>query len=69
MANGWTPERRKKQSETIRQWRPWNKATGPRTAEGKTTASRNAYKGGTRQLFREIAVLLRDQRKNLDVIK
>lgn len=30
MANGWTPERRAHQAELIRQWLPWEKATGPR---------------------------------------
>jgi DNA invertase Pin-like site-specific DNA recombinase len=37
-SNGWTPERRKRQSEIIRQFRPWERATGPRTPEGKARA-------------------------------
>jgi hypothetical protein len=69
MANGWTPERRKKQSEAIRQWQPWNKATGPRTDEGKALASKNAFKGGHRPLIRGIAAALRDQREALKLIR
>jgi hypothetical protein len=62
MANGWTPERRRKQSEAIRQWQPWNNSTGPQTQTGKAIASRNAYKGGLRPMVRETAKLLREQR-------
>lgn len=43
--SGWTDERRAKQSEAIKRWRPWTKATGPRTNEGKARSSRNADKG------------------------
>ncbi len=43
--SGWTPERRAKQAEAIRQWQPWGRATGPRTDEGKAKSSRNADKG------------------------
>ena len=35
MANGWTPERRARQSALIRNWRPWEKSTGPKTEKGK----------------------------------
>jgi len=65
MANGWTLERRARQAELIRQWRPWEKATGPRTWEGKATVARNAYKGGTWQLLRELGHALSEQRKLL----
>lgn len=63
MANGWTPERRARQAELIRQWRPWEQSTGPTSAEGKTKASRNADKGGVRPLLREMAALLREQQQ------
>lgn len=46
MANGWTPERRRKQSEAIRRWRPWDHSTGPKTAQGKVVASQNSFKHG-----------------------
>jgi len=42
--NGWTPERRARQAELIRQWRPWERSTGARTPEGKAKSSQNARK-------------------------
>ena len=39
----------------IRIWKPWERATGPRTPEGKTTASGNAYKGGHLLMLRELS--------------
>ena len=74
MANGWTPERRARQAELIRTWRPWDQSTGPRTAEGKSKAAGNAerFYGWTaelkaeRQTVRELRAafndLLREQR-------
>lgn len=41
MANGWTAERRARQSELIRNWKPWMKSTGPRTEAGKTMSAMN----------------------------
>lgn len=49
MSNGWTPERRQKQSEAIHRWKPWEQAypkTGPKTDEGKARSSQNAFKHG-----------------------
>lgn len=66
MANGWTPERRARQAALIRTWKPWEQATGPSTPEGKATASRNAWKGGTREFLRELARVLARQREALD---
>jgi hypothetical protein len=40
----WTAERRARQAMLIRTWQPWKKSTGPRTPEGKSKSSRNAYK-------------------------
>lgn len=48
MATGWTPERRARQAELIRQWQPWSRSTGPRSAEGKQASSRNAMRHGMR---------------------
>lgn len=44
MTTGWTAERRERQAQLIRTWRPWEKSTGPRTHQGKATSSRNADK-------------------------
>ena len=55
MANGWTPERRARQALLIQNWKPWTKATGPRSTEGKARVSRNAYAGGHRQLLRQLS--------------
>ncbi len=44
MANGWTPERRARQAELIRGWKPWNHSTGPRTDAGKAISSANREK-------------------------
>lgn len=57
-ARRWTPEQRRQQSERIRTCRPWERSTGPRTAEGKARASRNAWKGGHRPLLRVLAKAL-----------
>ena len=58
MVNGWTLERRQRQAELIRNWRPWAKSTGPRTAEGKARVSRNAWQGGHRAQLRELSKTL-----------
>lgn len=66
MANGWTPERRARQAELIRRWRPWEKSTGPRTTKGKQAIARNAFTGGTWRLLRELPRVLREQKKWLN---
>lgn len=67
MANGWTLERRAKQAELIRNWKPWQQSTGPRSAEGKAEAAQNAFKGGTwrelRDLSRQMSAMLKAQRE------
>lgn len=66
-ANGWTPERRKKQSEGIRQWQPWSQSTGPKSLEGKAVVSRNAWKGGhmaqIRQMIKDLNQAMRKQKE------
>ena len=56
--NGWTDERRERQAALIREWKPWQRSTGPRTATGKARSSRNAFKKSPRQQLREIARLI-----------
>ncbi|GIZ54055.1 hypothetical protein NCCP691_40690 [Noviherbaspirillum aridicola] len=48
MANGWTPERRAKQAAAIRNWRPWEQSSGPKSDAGKERSAKNAYKHGGR---------------------
>ena len=64
-ARRWTPEQRQQQAERIRNWRPWERSTGPRTTEGKAKASRNSWKGGHRQMLRELARELSAHRESL----
>src|SRR5436309_3029375 len=65
MGYGWSPERRAKQAEAIRQWCPWQQSTGPRSIDGKAASSRNAYKGAEwrrrRNELSELRRLLREQ--------
>lgn len=42
----WAEEERKRQAEICRRNKPWEKSTGPRTAEGKRKTRLNAYKHG-----------------------
>ena len=42
---GWTPQRRAKQAQQIKNWQPWQHSTGAKTAEGKARSSQNANKG------------------------
>ena len=73
MANGWTPERRARQAELIRTWRPWERSTGPHTDAGKVRTARNGDKGGLwrierdnlRELKKTVSELLRRQRNLL----
>ena len=69
MGNGWTPERRARQAELIRSWRPWETSTGPRTDEGKSRAARNGFKGGRwaemREMTMAVNALLRKHRDSL----
>lgn len=69
MANGWTPERQARQSTLIRNWKPWDQSTGPRTAEGKARTALNGFKGRhrerCRELVRELNEALRQQRDML----
>ena len=64
-----TPEHRKKRAEMIRQWKPWEKSTGPKTKAGKAKVAQNAYKGGYRKMFREMSKVLREQSKAIDALR
>ena len=64
MANGWTLERRARQAKLIRRWRPWERSTGPRSAEGKARVSQSSYKGARRVVLRTLAKILRHQKSS-----
>jgi hypothetical protein len=66
VARNWTPQQRQQQAERIRSWCPGKYSTGPRTAEGKARAARNGWKGGHREMLRELARALAMQRKCLE---
>ena len=60
--NGWTLERRRKQSEAISKWKPWERSTGPKTTAGKVRVSLNAFKYGMRSAeIRRIEAALIEQ--------
>ena len=44
----------------IHTWKPWERSTGPKTAEGKAKVSRNPWKGGERAALRRLSRLLRE---------
>lgn len=66
-ARSWTQEQRERQREAIQSWKPWERSSGPKTPEGKARVSRNGWKGGTRQMLRELSQVLREQRERLEV--
>ncbi len=69
MANGWTAERRARQAVAIRQWQPWEQATGPKSQVGKARSAQRGFKGGQRAMLRKLARLLREQGRVLKQVK
>ncbi|MDH5723300.1 MAG: hypothetical protein OEY94_08285 [Alphaproteobacteria bacterium] len=68
--NGWTEERRKRQSEAIRQWQPWKNSTGPKSDEGKTKIADNALKHGMRSREgEELSHILNQQKMFLAMLR
>ncbi len=64
-ARTWSLEQRRRQSEAIQNWKPWERSTGPKSPEGKARVSGNGWQGGSRQMMRDLARALRDQRNAL----
>ena len=58
MVNGWTPERRARQAQLIRLWKPWKQSTGPKSVEGKERVATNAWRGGHRAQLRELSKMV-----------
>jgi len=44
----------------IRRWKAWERATGPKTPEGKARSAMRGYKGGERQRLRELRKVMRE---------
>ena len=63
-----TPEHRAMRAELIRRWKPWEKSTGPKSEEGKARSAMRGYKGGMREMLRELAQILREQAEALKKI-
>ncbi|CAE6689295.1 hypothetical protein NTGZN8_100117 [Candidatus Nitrotoga fabula] len=63
------PQTAGKAGRKIRQWQPWDKSTGARTAEGKAASSRNAFKDSLklhiRAMARSMNAMLREPREGL----
>lgn len=76
MANGWTPERRAKQAEMIRTWKPWQQSTGPKSPEGKAKAAQNGDPGAmwaaardeVRELRKAANAMLKEHRELLRLL-
>lgn len=58
-----TEEHRELRRQMIQRWKPWEKSTGPKTAEGKQKSAKRGYKGAQRQQIREIARALREHKE------
>ena len=74
MVNGWTPERKARQAELIKTWKPWEQSTGAQTEAGKLASSQNALKHGGRSAGaiaerQQVAQALRDSRVFSNQIK
>ena len=73
-AKGWSPERRARQAQRIREWQPWRRSTGPKTGPGKARSAANAVKHGFRTrdhvyARRRVRYVLRVAAENLLKIK
>ena len=60
----WTQEDRARQADLIRQQKPWEKSTGPKTEAGKRVSSLNSLTHGhNSQAARDFKAALHEARK------
>lgn len=64
-ARKWTLAQRQQQAQAIQDWRPWEQSTGPRTPEGKSVVSGNAYCGAVRLQLRDLSRAIGQQQAGL----
>ena len=64
-ARKWTKHQRETQSRAIKNWTPWDSSTGPRTAQGKATSSKNSFKHGCDSMWvKRLRQLERNMRRS-----
>ena len=69
MARNWFPEERQRQAALIREQKPWEKSTGPKTSEGKQAVRHNGLKHGFRSAeMRALCRLLAAQRAHVRAV-
>ena len=61
-----TQQHRELRAELIRNWKPWERSTGPKSAQGKARVSVNSHRGAVRPLMRRLSKVLRRQRVSLE---
>ena len=64
-ARKWTLAQRQQQAQAIQGWRPWEQSTGPRTPQGKSVVSGNAYAGAVRFQLRDLSRAIGQQQAGL----
>ncbi len=66
-SKAWTPEKRKRQADIMRERKAWKHSTGPKTNEGKAASAANAHKHGMRSaVVAELVRCLAIQAKSVD---
>ncbi|RFB78946.1 hypothetical protein [Methylovirgula sp. 4M-Z18] len=66
----WSEARRAGQAARIREWQPWLKSTGPKTAAGKQRVAQNTISHGACSAeMKEIRAYLRAWRRTLRTLQ
>lgn len=63
----WTQEDRDRQAKAVKNWKPWQESTGPKTEGGKAVSCQNALKHGVySKNFKALNKSLKKQTKWLE---